>query len=272
MNEEVKEIREMLDVFSQPMLFERRKHIYNNEFINFEKTGELLREGLIKSYGADYVVANLKKVFDITSDYDEYEKNFSKGYIATDSSTLRFGRKDKEKTIIELIIPNNKWQIGRIEKFLNVCGWYIATNETDQYCKNGYVHLVFEKKFQKSIKDNSIEVPNLLYHITQKAYLQKIKEKGLVPKAGNKISKHPERIYFLTGKMSENDLSIFSKQFFIHTNSNKYIEYNKMVLLTVDISDIRKTTKFYSDPNADGCAYCYDNIPPECVVDVEDIH
>ena len=232
MNEEVKEIREMLDIFSQPMLFERRKHIYNNEFINFEKTGELLREGLIKSYGADYVVANLKKVFDITNDYNEYEKNFSKGYIATDSSTLRFGRKDKEKTIIELIIPNNKWQIGRIEKFLNVCGWYIATNETDQYCKNGYVHLVFEKK----------------------------------------ISKHPERIYFLTGKISENDLSIFSKQFFIHTNSNKYIEYNKMVLLTIDISGIRKTTKFYSDPNADGCVYCYDNIPPECVVDVEDIY
>ena len=79
MNKEIKEIREMLDFFSQPMMFEKRKNIYNNEFVNFEKNGELLREGLIKSYGADYVVSNLKKVFDLTSKFENYKKNYSKG-------------------------------------------------------------------------------------------------------------------------------------------------------------------------------------------------
>ena len=272
MKSEIKEIREMLDFFSQPMMFEKRKNIYNNEFVNFEKNGELLREGLIKSYGADYVISNLKKVFDLTSKFENYKKNNSKGYIATDSSTLRFDRKDKETSVIELIIPNNKTQIERIEKFLNVCGWYVASNDIDQYCKNGFVHLVFEKKYQKPLKNNKIEVPNIIYHITQKAYLPKIKEKGLVPKSGNKISKHPERIYFLTDKLPETDLSVFSKQFFIHTNSDEYIEYNKMVLLTIDVSSIRNTINFYSDPNADGCVYCYDNIPPKCIINIEEIY
>ena len=131
--------------------------------------------------------------------------------------------------------------------------------------------LIFEKKYQKPLKNNDIEVPNILYHITQKCYVTKIKQKGLIPKSGNKLSEHPERIYFLTSKPREDILWRIAKQIFIQNDSNEYVERNAMVLLTIDITKVKNKLKFYSDPNADECVYTYDNISPKLITKMEKI-
>lgn len=253
-------------------LLERRIGFVNCPLLIFEKTNEVIQEGLIKSYNADFIVNTLKNRFYLTSNWKEYLNNIIyQGYIKTDSSTLRFGKRDKETSVIELIIPNNTSDIDRITKFIEACGWYKATQEVVPQCKNGDILLIFEKKYQIPLKNDGVQVPNILYHITQKCYLEKIKERGLIPKSGNKLSKHPERIYFLTSKPREDILWKIAKQFFIRNDSNEYVERNVMVLLTIDISKVKKKLKFFSDPNADECVYTYDNINPNLIIKIEKI-
>lgn len=261
-----------IDLLNRIELFEHRKHVYNNALVIFEETGKILNEGLIMSYGADYICSTLRQRFLLTDKLEEYLTNSHyEGYIGTDSSILRFGKRDKEVSVIELIIPNNENYIERLTKFITACGWYKADETVSKQCRNGDVLIVFEKKYQEPLKNNGVSVPYKLYHITQECYVEKILKNGLIQKSGKKLSEHPERIYFFTKKFDDSTLSMIARQFFIHKNSNDYVDYNNMVLLTVDITKEKNSLKFYSDPNAEECVYTYDNIPPELIEKVEKI-
>lgn len=261
-----------IDLLARMELFEKRGGFITCPLLLFEKTGKLLCEGLIKSYSADFIIKTLKRRFLLTSKYNEYLKNNNyQGYINSDSAVLRFGKREKEKSVIEMIIPNNRNDINRLTNFILACGWYIANKETTNDCKDGDILLVFEKKYERVLKNNGIEVPNILYHITQECYLDKILKNGLIPKHKDKLSKHPDRIYFLTKKYSDDELSIFSKQFFIRNSSDNYVEYNKMVLLTIDITPIKNSIKFYADPNADECVFTYDNVSKDLIIGINKI-
>ncbi len=270
--EKNKEIDEINNLMGRLGLFEKRGGFIGCPLLLFEKFGKVITEGLIKSYDADFILRTIKRRFLITDNWEEYlEGNSYQGYIQTDSGTLRFGRKEKEISVIELVIPNDKKDIERLSKFIEACGWYMASKDATTECKSGDILLVFEKKYQRALKNNGVEVPNVLYHITQECYVDKILKNGLVPKAGNKLSKHPERIYFLTSKPKDDILWQVAKQFFIRNDSNKYVIRNSMVLLSVNISRHKKQLKFFSDPNYDECVYTYDNISTDCIVGVEEI-
>ena len=43
--------------------------------------------------------------------------------------------------------------------------------------------------------DLKVDVPDILYHVSPSRFKDKISKIGFIPKTGNKISKHPERIY-----------------------------------------------------------------------------
>ena len=101
-----------------------------------------------------------------------------------------------------------------------------------------------ERKFDDDILYNGI-----LYHITLKNKLHKIKKIGLCPKTNNKISTHPDRIYlFDTINKCNNYINMIEEK---EENKEKYY------IITLKVENL----KIYNDPNSDGY-YTYDNIHP----------
>jgi len=118
--------------------------------------------------------------------------------------------------------------------------------------------LHFEAKYSSTI--DSEKLPNTVYHVTDESLVPKIQKQGLVPKAGSKKTQHPERIYLfldqknIAGLLDDDDFDIGSP-----------------VVLTIDISNFKNTTKFYIDPFLEeGGVYVLKNIPPNLVTDYKE--
>ena len=101
-------------------------------------------------------------------------------------------------------------------------------------------------------------IPDVLYHITERELVPKIKKYGLLPKAGNRISIHPKRVYFAFSEKECNDLL-----------ENGKFRTNSATVLTVDISSIKNNIKFYTDLNFPGGVYTDSKIPVSCIIKYE---
>ena len=110
------------------------------------------------------------------------------------------------------------------------------------------IAFVIEAKY-----DYEVKIPEILYHTSPIRFKDKILKYGLVPKSGNKLSKHPERVY-LTDDLDKT--SIFS-EYLKNDNSN---EYHKSGYCIYQING-KSISKLYSDVNLrDGGFYTTDNI------------
>lgn len=248
-------------------IFENRFKFFDH-FLAFEETGELVCEGLIKSYSGSYIVDTLMSRFNITNDPVRYKNKEFDGLISVGAAILGNGEQDTEISVIDLIMPNDDATKERIRKFIEACGWYVAGDQEDpSICRPGHTRITYEKKFQKEVdKESEVAVPDIIYHITQEHLLPKIHKNGLVPRHNDKKAHHPDRVYFITQELTKSELRTFATQFMVTNNAPDYVEKNLMTLLTIDISSIKDKIKFYPDPNADGAVYTYDNIPPDCIV------
>jgi len=94
-------------------------------------------------------------------------------------------------------------------------------------------------------------IPKILYHVTPKKFGKKISKIGFIPKTGNKLSNHPDRIYFT-------DNIKIAKAF----GKNMKIEYNEDYnIYEIDTSGI---SKLYSDINLrDNGYYTLGNVSPK---------
>lgn len=133
----------------------------------------------------------------------------------------------------------------------------IADAEGEDDDEFGTLH--FEAKYSNTI--DSDKLPNTVYHVTDETRVPKIQKQGLVPKAGSKKTKHPERIYLfidqknIAGLLDDSDFDIGSP-----------------VVLTIDISEFKNTTKFYTDPFLEeGGVYVLKNIPSNLITDYKKI-
>lgn len=215
---------------------------------------ELINEGLIKSI-----------------DYDVFEKRlillFSKYHKFIDIKITHFG--------VKLIINNgvfNKHLYNDFISLLNVCGYIISyfyydeENNThnrtiDENDVFHYNYDILNINLIKKFDAEEIEIPIILYHLTEKINLNKILKIGLVPKTKNKIENHPERIYLLSNLREVLSL----KKVFDDLYEKNYI------ILEIDIRLLKKI-KLYKDPTYfnnledyedinNQALYTYDNIP-----------
>ena len=94
-------------------------------------------------------------------------------------------------------------------------------------------------------------IPKILYHVSPQKFDDKISKIGFIPKSGNKLSNHPERIYF-TDKLS------IAKTF----GENMEKEYNEThTIYKIDPSGI---SKLYSDINLrNNGYYTFGNVSPK---------
>lgn len=220
---------------------------------------DLIKEGLIKSVDFDTFVKRIEVLF---SKYDETVniQQFRQGVMITIDITS-FDKKLYDEFL----------------SILNVCGYlisyyfYVSGNII-----KGYPELpdMFNKDYTtitlNAIKKFDIEnfegIPEYLYHVTEKKYLNKILEKGLIPRSNSKIEKHPERIYVTN--------SIKGAISFKDTLENMYTDLN-FVILKID-TKLLKTIKLYYDPiffeNEEDykklkfkAFYTYENISPTAI-------
>lgn len=224
----------------------------------------LISEGLTQSVDSEMLITKITAM-GIDSD-DVY---FNDGYV-------RLEVKPKYKEIITNVI-------NRVE---NLLGWFVSgyqedfhepietnigeikndlqynlqTMEDEGYDSDDVVfYLLFEPKFGQELSPN--EIPNIVYHITDQNNLNGILAQGLKPTHRDKITFHPDRIYLLT---SENNVS--------ELIDNPSFNIENPVLLTLDISSIKQSQKFYVDPNlSDNGVYTINNIPPTLIKNYKNI-
>lgn len=222
-----------------------------------ESLRKIISEGLIRSYEPEKVISIITRL-GIDSD-DIY---FVDGKITIDA-------KIKYKDIISDVIT-------RME---NALGWYMSGGKEDfheemdsnveniksdiQYNmgemeNDGYdeddvaLYLYFERKFDEKINPDTL--PDVIYHVASKNSLGKIKEIGLKPSHRDKLTHHPDRIYFSTSQSGIGDLM-----------DNDMFEIEEPVVLEIDATKL-KGHEFYLDPNfPDSGIYTLQNIHPGAI-------
>ena len=138
-----------------------------------------------------------------------------------------------------------------IYKFGEVQGTFLYESiKKDQILKE------FEPKY-----DYEITPTGNIYHLVPDVNLKKVQMMGLTPKTPSKMTKHPERIYFMNpasyDEYYETALALFNS---VPVETQKLIKNYYLLQITPNIN-----SNFYVDPNfnlANGAIWTYQNIPP----------
>jgi hypothetical protein len=135
-------------------------------------------------------------------------------------------------------------------KMLNDFGWYNSSNIGDIYA--------FEPKY-----DYEIVPTGNIYHLVPDINLKKVQMMGLTPKTKSKLTKHPERIYFMNPS-SDNDYKETAIALWqsLPKDTQKLVHSYYLLEIT---PNVHKNFKFYVDPNfkmGNGAIWTYKNIPP----------
>lgn len=245
---------------------------FYNEHINS------LNEGLIMSYNYDIVINKFQKETQLSTvniDFfkDTYDKNETKSIV------------------IELYLDEYYKKEKLIKRFINKCGYFISVQKI--YKEYNEIFLEIEPKYIVELtspdpkfdliydkeNDNIKNKCNgILYHMTLGAYYDKIKNIGLIPKAKNKKSNHPQRIYFYQSNKLGNNIS---KNMFINQALNfykpdgKYTDSVKqflkngkleIIILKIDLYKYQSLKyRFFQGPNHSQGIFTYEPVHPICV-------
>ena len=165
-------ILEYRDYISNIEKGDKDDYIYD-EILKRTKFGKLsILEGLIFTHPIDKSTNILKKRF--------FE--------------LEVEIEDEGGIYIEIKEPN---KIGKYLPIITNLGYFISlyTLDGSNWLKDynndtEMIAFYLEPKY-----DLKVDVPHVLYHVSPIKFKDKISKIGFIPKTGNKISKHPERIY-----------------------------------------------------------------------------
>ena len=230
-------------------------------------TGDIY-EGLIKTVDIDRATNILIKKFnslpgiDIVNNDKEIKIGFEPQYAASELSKYSSSN---------LVDPN----ISEVIKLANNLGYfpsvfaYEKNNKTkvEKYSNSklreimndvepDFLAFSLEKKY-----DEITDVPEFVYHITDKKYLDKIKSIGLTPKTKSKLAFHPERVYVALDK--DDVLRLWKRM-------NIFIPDKQGILLKINTKGLDNV--FYNDPNfKNKGVYTYNNIPSSNISNIEPI-
>lgn len=222
--------------------------------------------------------------------HDIYE---SKDIIERHVSKLRFWYDSKiDGTKIILNLTEGKFTDKTYIEFcilLSNLGYYISiikvTNKHNKtktikpndfkeyYLTNNYLTNIIEYNF---IIEPKYDIKhklktNILYHVTESKYVDKILKNGLMSKSKNTKTFHPERLY-LVYNLEDAEQYIKSKNMYYLTNLNKTKQHNKskfkeieFVILKIELPE-NNDMIFFDDPNFKSKGiYTYENISPKYI-------
>jgi len=225
---------------------------------NIKEFEKAINEGLIRTYNISTTIHILNMW------YNELTKDFKIEIL--DNDTFEIIIKDKITTkLFELLIKdinnmgyfpslvyleNENNNINRFKyDFDNINNILMSKNIIQ-------IKLICEKKF-----DDIVKITQPIYHICKQQNIEKIFKIGLCPKTKNRVSSHPDRIYFCLN--IEKCIDLIEK-----FDLNDLIQKKPLqnyIILEINISK-SKNIIFRKDPNMiDGGLYTYDNIPSEYI-------
>ena len=149
--------------------------------------------------------------------------------------------------------------------------WSTSKKKNIKYDKN----IIKIKLFCEPKWDNSVQAPELIYHITEQENTKFILKHGLIPRSEKKKSYHPHRIYFISDKKQIKAMFMSLKQ---NNFFNKYKNNIKYDVLKIDTRNLKSkgfnekdyNNVFYDDKNSQGI-YTYDRIQKENITMYKEI-
>jgi hypothetical protein len=130
---------------------------------------------------------------------------------------------------------------------------YINSNDIDDEDDEIYT-LMFESKTGTIVDYDKL--PDILYHVSDTKYLDKILKVGLVPKSKSKKAYHPDRIYLATDKKECTWLY-----------NDPDFDVKKPVLFKIDRNKLEeKGIYLYKDPYLPSGVFAIKNIPKDCLI------
>jgi hypothetical protein len=243
------------------------------------KSEEFLNEGLTKTYSILVSVDSINSFIKINI-----------------TGTKNICTSKNNKLLLEIDTCNlNKFVL--LLTRINNLGYYISdvvlVNKHNNMSNKIAFNVFKEKYFSDYTFDNFINfklelepkydimyIPenNIVYHVTEDIYLDKIIKNGLVPNTKNVIKDYPDRIYlsntidgarfYLKNKKRYN-LSKYQQNKTIGNKITRDITDTIFVLLKINISKL--DIKFYQDPNFIKYGfYTLDNIPSNYIKVVDE--
>ncbi len=159
----------------------------------------------------------------------------------------------------EIYIEGDFSELKNYIPLFNNLGYFISL-----YTINGTDWI---KEFNENIKPSALylepkydikidKIPEILYHASPIKFKNKIQKIGFIPKTGNKLSKHPDRIYLTDDKK-------------IAFTFGEYINKGGFCIWKIKGNCIKN---LYSDINLRETGYyTLDNIPPNCFELIKEI-
>lgn len=221
-------------------LISNSKDIFGNQVDNF------ITEGLIKT-------TNINITSGILSRYLSHPDSPLNIYI--NESEGFFNVLIKSNTDVDLLLNTSNnlgWfpsTIFKVEnkKITSVQKFSLSNLLVEENCD---LYIKFEAKFDIEYIDNR----NVFYHTTPTKYVNRILKIGLIPKRGEKISSHPDRIYL---SFTQDDVKFLINLLEPHSNNEKFS------IFRVTLPD-NNPIKLYEDPNFKGFGvYTHENINKE---------
>lgn len=159
---------------------------------------------------------------------------------------------------------------------MEYCGYFLAhpSKEILDKNKNKWLWLNFDALHQE---DNTEEIKNnfkILFHLTPKYNIEKIKHLGLSPRSKNSYLKFPHRIYFIFPDFTnwedlENEIMSLGQNL---SDENKSQGNNgEYCLITIDLSEIGENVHFYPDPNYEFGCFTNDYIKPNAIINIDNL-
>ena len=270
----MEKLENILDLMKRMRLFPETNCLHE-KFIVEDKKVDLLEEEVFKSYEFNDIIKILLKHYDLGNE-ENFLKNGNEIGVDYGGCYNENGIPlNNEIVYMSLVIPNGFLDIEKIKKFMDSCGWTLA-QEKVYHVNNDYTVYYFQKNRQ--VKE--VELPDYLYHLTSENKLQKILEKGLVPRSSNVLSNRPERIYMLREKPSLFFCISFAQQLYKASLERKLNfsgltkqeigeklnqpRTEKYCLLSIDTAKCNNL-KILGDPDMDNAVWTYDNIPPQAI-------
>ena len=211
-----------------------------NEFINalYETNKTFISEGLIYTYSLTMLKRTLRSFLSATSTealLNIYEYN----------NTCELVLQPKDSRLIESLIGIGR-QHGYILSQIVLIPYgktepkvlkHVSTDrDLPDLANYSSICLLFESKYDTKV----VDMPDYIYHVTNKQNLKKIDLQGLVPRSKSKLAFHPHRIYFsLTIDDAKDLIPRFSE-----LEKKDKDDYCILKLSTEDLK-----VKFYEDPN-----------------------
>lgn len=181
--------------------------------------------------------------------------------------------------LVYLILLRGVYDIHKdnLNQLLNITGYYISSIDNDNVNGMDVTYISFDAKYMYECTDYIFnDTDQICYHITLTALYNKMERNGLIPKSGNKKTKHLERVYLI-------EPGEYSKMYFIqqaimlfkdgtkyrNNIKDQYLNQNNKLSVSVLKIDFNKdnTTRhrFFKDPNHKHGIFVYNTIHPKCV-------